>query len=106
MFDATINKTDIHSTISVQHVCKPNNDFVSVLFSCDGKQQIQSINVYNVDLLWIDDKEISFGSTYLVKCGTKIAPAVILRRKQKTEVNAEKNTFADYVSKKEMIEHV
>ena len=75
----------------------------SVLFSDDVSKPIQFANIFNVDLLWMDDNEISFGSTYLLKCGTKTVPAAILKLKHKIDVNTGKSLSADYASKNDIL---
>jgi len=75
----------------------------SVIFSDNSKQLVQYANIFNVDLLWMDDREINSGSAYLLKCGTKTVPATILRIKHKIDVNTGKNITADYVKKNDMI---
>jgi bifunctional enzyme CysN/CysC len=75
----------------------------SVIFSAAADQPVQYANLFNVDLLWMDDKEMAAGSAYLLKCGTKTVPAAILKLKYKIDVNSGKKIVADYVRKNDMV---
>ena len=75
----------------------------SVIFADTPDQPVQYANLFNVDLLWMDDTVLNAGSAYLLKCGTKIVPATILKTKHKIDVNTGKKIAADYVSKNDML---
>ena len=75
----------------------------SVLFSDFTGEPVQYANLFNVDLLWMDDKEISTGFAYLLKCGTKTIPATIQRVKNKIDINDGKKITADYIRKNDMV---
>ena len=75
----------------------------SVLFSDNPQQPVQFANLFNADLLWMDDKEMNPGSTYLFKCGTKTVSATIIKTKHKIDVNTGKKIAADYVSKNDIL---
>jgi bifunctional enzyme CysN/CysC len=75
----------------------------SVVFLDSPNQPVQYANLFNVDLLWMDDVQMNIGSTYLLKCGTKIVSATVLKTKHKVDVNTGKNISADYVAKNDIV---
>jgi bifunctional enzyme CysN/CysC len=75
----------------------------SVIYGGDNEGRIQSSNIFNVELLWMDDNEMRTGSGYLLKCGTKTAPASIMKTRHKVDINSGKHVAADYVEKNDLV---
>jgi len=75
----------------------------SVIFSDSPDPPVQYANLFNVDLLWMDDTALNVGSAYLLKCGTKTVPATIIKTKHKIDVNTGKKIIADYVMKNDIL---
>jgi len=55
-----------------------------------------------VDLLWMDDAELSEGKNYFVKLGTKMLPGVIMKVKYKIDVNTGEHIKVSTLRKNEI----
>lgn len=59
-------------------------------------------NMLSTSILWMDDKKLIEGKNYLLKLGTKIIPAVIMKIKYKIDINSGEHVPADQIYKNEI----
>ncbi len=59
-------------------------------------------NMLSTSILWMDDKKLVEGRNYLLKLGTKIIPAVIMKIKYKIDINSGEHVPAGQIYKNEI----
>lgn len=59
-------------------------------------------NLFTASLLWMDDTKLVEGKNYLLKLGTKVVPAVVMKIKYKIDVNSGEHIPADQIFKNEI----
>lgn len=59
-------------------------------------------SLFTTSLLWMDDVKLVEGKNYLLKLGTKIVPAVVMKIKYKINVNTGEHEPADQIFKNEI----
>jgi len=59
-------------------------------------------NMFTAEILWMDDAELVTGRGYLLKLGTKVVPATLMRIKYKIDINTGKHISADKLLKNEL----
>lgn len=65
--------------------------------------EIEVGNLLTATLLWMDDKKLVEGRNYLLKIGTKLLPAMIMKIKHKVDVNTGDWRPVDVVYKNEIV---
>jgi bifunctional enzyme CysN/CysC len=74
----------------------------SVLYS-GGKEEPEWAGLFNADILWTDDEELTAGERYILKCGTGTVPASIMHVKHKVDVNSGIHIAVGAVQKNDMV---
>jgi bifunctional enzyme CysN/CysC len=59
-------------------------------------------DMFTATILWMDDDALVTGRNYLVKIGTKILPAMVMRIKYKIDINTGQHIAAEQLFKNEM----
>ncbi|OON96060.1 MAG: adenylyl-sulfate kinase [Candidatus Epulonipiscioides saccharophilum] len=68
------------------------------------KNEIQSIaRLFRANLLWMDDEELIVGRNYLLKVGTKMVPATIIKIHYCVDVNSGKHILQEQAKKNDLI---
>ncbi len=65
---------------------------------------VETADMFTSTMLWMDDKELVEGRNYLLKLGTKIVPATIMKIKYKIDINTGKHITSDKAYKNELVE--
>ena len=52
-----------------------------------SNQNLTVSNMFNAQILWMDDSELVEGKNYLLKLGTKMIPATVMRIKYRVDIN-------------------
>jgi len=65
-------------------------------------KQLLFSNMLSTSILWMDDKKLVEGRNYLLKLGTKIIPAVIMKIKYKIDINSGEHVPAGQIYKNEI----
>ncbi|WHH57496.1 adenylyl-sulfate kinase [Petroclostridium sp. X23] len=65
-------------------------------------ETLELADMFTAALLWMDDTELVAGRNYLIKCGTKILPAMVMSIKHKIDINSGKHIAAERLFKNEM----
>ncbi len=67
-------------------------------------KSIETCDMFSASILWMDDKELVEGRNYLLKLGTKIVPATVMKIKNKIDINTGKHVTTRKVFKNELVE--
>ncbi len=70
----------------------------------DQGDGVETADMFTTTMLWMDDKELVEGRNYLLKLGTKILPATVMKIKYKIDVNTGKHINANKAFKNELVE--
>ena len=65
-------------------------------------KELEYGNLLSVTTLWMDDERLVEGKNYLLKLGTKMVPAVVMKIKYKIDVNTGEHIPADQIYKNEI----
>ncbi len=65
---------------------------------------VEICDMFTATMLWMDDKELIEGRNYLLKLGTKVVPATVMKIKRKIDINTGKYVVANKVYKNELAE--
>lgn len=66
--------------------------------------EVEICDMFTATMLWMDDKELVEGRNYLLKLGTKVVPATVMKIKRKIDINTGKYVVANKVYKNELAE--
>ncbi len=69
-----------------------------------NNNQVEVANMFVAKVLWMDDRELFEGRNYLLKLGTKVVPATVMRIKSKIDINTSENLVAKKVIKNDLVE--
>ncbi|QRN85546.1 adenylyl-sulfate kinase [Clostridia bacterium] len=64
--------------------------------------KVQLADLFEANLLWMDDHELVEGRSYLIKCGTKLLPATIFEIKYRIDVHTGKQLRVEHLIKNEI----
>jgi bifunctional enzyme CysN/CysC len=67
-----------------------------------GNEEPILADMFTATILWMDDTEMVEGRNYLVKVGTKMLPAMIMKIKYKIDINTGNHVSADRLQKNEI----
>ena len=67
-------------------------------------ENLHITQLFHATILWMDDQELVQGRDFLLKTGTNVVPAVVLNVKSKIDLVRGKVSFADRVSKNEIVQ--
>ncbi len=67
-----------------------------------GDSEIEVANMFSASILWMDENALVEGRNYLLKNGTKVLPATVMRLKYKIDINTGKQLLADKIVKNEL----
>ena len=59
-------------------------------------------DMFTATILWMDDGELVEGRNYLIKLGTRLLPAMVMKIKHKIDVDSGEKLPADHLTKNEM----
>lgn len=65
---------------------------------------VETCDMFTTTMLWMDDKELVEGRNYLLKIGTKVVPATVMKIKHKIDVNTGQHLPSNRVYKNELAE--
>ncbi len=65
-------------------------------------RDLKIADMFTATILWMDDRELIEGRSYLVKVGTKTLPAMVMSIKYKIDINTGKHIQAERLFKNEM----
>ncbi len=69
----------------------------------NGKE-VEKADMFSAQILWMDDKELVEGRNYLIKLGTKVLPATVMRIRHKTDINTGEHVAITKVYKNDLVE--
>ena len=64
--------------------------------------QIKVSNMFSASLLWMDDSELVQGKNFLIKIGTKLLPATVMKVKYKVDIHTGEHLRASKLYKNEI----
>ncbi len=67
-------------------------------------ENVETCDMFTTTMLWMDDKELVEGRNYLLKLGTKMVPATIMKIKYKIDINTGKHVTSSKAYKNELVE--
>ncbi len=66
--------------------------------------EVEKADMFSAQILWMDDKELVEGRNYLLKLGTKVLPATVMRIRHKTDINTGEHIAISKVYKNDLVE--
>ncbi len=66
--------------------------------------EVEKTDMFSASILWMDDKELVEGRNYLLKLGTKLVPATVMKIKHKTDINTGEHVAINKVFKNDLVE--
>ncbi len=66
--------------------------------------EVEKADMFSAQILWMDDKELVEGRNYLIKLGTKVLPATVMRIRHKTDINTGEHVAITKVFKNDLVE--
>jgi bifunctional enzyme CysN/CysC len=63
---------------------------------------VELADMFTAEILWMDDAELGVGRNYVLKLGTKVVPATLMKIKHKIDINTGKHISADKLLKNEL----
>jgi bifunctional enzyme CysN/CysC len=99
-----IGKEDCDVAVAGQPVSLQLDTEIDVSRGCVLAKDIniEVANMFTAEILWMDDSELVPGRNYLLKLGTKVIPATIMKIKHKIDINSGKHISADKLLKNEL----
>ena len=67
-------------------------------------KSLKKNNLFSANVLWMDDKDLLPGRTYLLKCGTKSVTASIIKVKYKIDIDSGKHLEIKDIGKNDIVE--
>jgi len=98
------NKSEVGYKGQAVTVCLDREIDVSRGCVITKNSKLQYGNLLTVSILWMDDDKLVEGKNYLLKLGTKVIPAVVMKLKYKIDVNTGEHVPVEEIFKNEIVQ--